>query len=64
MRGSRRWDSFRASLGIHIFGMCFDESGTDGAECTRKVVSGRRVARAIRSFINAWHLQLECASLA
>ena len=29
-----------------------DESGTDGAECNRKVVSGRRVASAIRSQVN------------
>ena len=38
-----------------------DESGTDGAECSRKVASGRRVAGAIRSLVNAWYLQLECA---
>ena len=41
-----------------------DKSGTDGAECSRKVVSGRRVAGAIRSLVNATDLQLECASLA
>ena len=40
------------------------ESGTDGAECSRKVVSGRRVAGATRSLNNARDLQLECASLA
>ena len=34
-----------------------DESGTDGAECSRKVVSGRRVASAIRSLVNARDLQ-------
>ena len=38
-----------------------DESGTDGAECNRKVASGRRVAGAIRSLVNARDLQLECA---
>ena len=38
-----------------------DESGTDGAECSRKVASGRRVARAIRSLVNTRDLQLECA---
>ena len=37
------------------------ESGTDGAECSRKVVSGRRFAGAIRSLINTRNLQLECA---
>ena len=35
-----------------------DESGTDEAECSRKVVSARRVAGAIRSMANARSLQL------
>ena len=39
----------------------FYESGTDGAECNMKVASVRRVAGAIRSLVNARHLQLECA---
>ena len=30
----------------------FDESGTDGINCSRKLVSGRRVAVAIRSLVN------------
>ena len=38
-----------------------DESGTDVAYCSRKVVSGRRVAGSIRSLVNARDLQLECA---
>ena len=38
-----------------------DESGTDEAECSRKVASGRRVAGTIRSLVNARDLQLECA---
>ena len=38
-----------------------DEAGTDEAECSREVVSGRRVAGAIRSQLNARDLQLECA---
>ena len=37
------------------------ESGSDGAECSRKVASGRRVVGGI---VNARDLQLECASLA
>ena len=41
-----------------------DESGTDGEDCSRKVVSRRRVAGVIRSLVNARDLQLECASLA
>ena len=45
-------------------GYILDETGTDGAECSRKVVCGRRVAGAIRFLINAKDLQLECASLA
>ena len=35
-------------------------SGTDEAECSRKVVSGRRIAGAIRSLVNTRGLQFEC----
>ena len=38
-----------------------DESGTDGAECSREVASGRRVAGTIRSQVNVRDLELECA---
>ena len=38
-----------------------NESGTDEAECSRKMESGRRVAGAIRSLVNARSLQLERA---
>ena len=38
-----------------------DESGTNGAECSRKVESGRRVAGVISSLVNARDLQLEWA---
>ena len=41
--------------------MFLGESGTDRAECSRKVASGRRVAGAIRSQVNTMDLQLECA---
>ena len=40
-----------------------DKSGTDGAECSRKVVSGRRVAGAIRSLVNVRDLELECTRI-
>ena len=40
-----------------------DESGIDEAECSRKVASERRVADAIRSLVNAWSLQFECAKV-
>ena len=33
-------------------GCVLDESGTDGAECNRRVASGRRVAGVIRSLVN------------
>ena len=46
---------------IKYLGCVLDESGTDEAECLRKVVSGKRVAGAIRSLFNARDLQLECA---
>ena len=42
-------------------GYVLDESDTDKAECSRKEVSGKRVAGAIRSLFNAKNLQLECA---
>ena len=38
-----------------------DKSYTDGAECSRKVASERRVAGAIMSLVNARDLQLEYA---
>ena len=59
---------------VHIDGICLkhvlefkyfrrilDESGTAGAECSRKVASERRMAGTIRSLVNARDLQLECA---
>ena len=42
-------------------GYVLDLSCIDGAECSRKVLHGRRVAGAIRSLVNARDLQLECA---
>ena len=43
---------------------CFlDESGTDEAEGHNKVVSGRRVAGAIRFLVNVKGLKLECTRL-
>ena len=38
-----------------------DESGTDGAECSKKMANGRKVAGAFRSLVNARDLHLECA---
>ena len=40
---------------LKYLGCVLDKSGTDGAECSR------RVAGAITSLVNAWNLQLECA---
>ena len=42
-------------------GRFLDESGTNKAECRRKVESRRRVAGAIKLLVNARDLQLECA---
>ena len=42
-------------------GSVLDESGTDYAEWSRKVASGRRVAGAIKSLVNVKGFQLECA---
>ena len=44
-------------------GCVFNKSGTEDAECCRKVASGRKVSGAIRSQANARGLQLECARL-
>ena len=49
------------ALEFNYLGFVLDESGTNGAECSRKVTSRRRVAGAIRSLVNAWGLQLQCA---
>ena len=43
-------------------GYVLSKSGTNEAECGKKVVSGRRVASAIRSLVNACSLLFECAS--
>ena len=43
------------------FRCVLNESGTDEAECSRKVGSGRRVAGAIRFLVNAGSIHLECA---
>ena len=49
------------SWNLNILGV-LDESDTDGAECSRKVASGRRVVgAAIRSLVNSRDLQFECA---
>ena len=44
---------------LKYLGCVLDESGTDGAECSRKGVIWRRVADAIRSLASAKALQLE-----
>ena len=40
-------------------GCVLDKSGIDGAECSRKVASRKRVADTIRSLVNPKDLQLE-----
>ena len=46
---------------LKYLGCVLDESGTDGAECSRNVLNERKVAGAIRSLDNARDLQRECA---
>ena len=46
------------ALEFKYLGCVLDESGTDEAECNRKVASGMRVAGTIRSLVNAKSLQL------
>ena len=48
-------------LEFKYLGCVLGESGTNGAEYSRKVTSGRRMAGAIRSLVSARDLQLECA---
>ena len=42
-------------------GFVLHKSGTDGAECSRKVMNGKRVAGTIKSLVNSRDLQLEYA---
>ena len=57
--------------GIHLkhvsefkyLGCVLDESGTDRADFSRKVASGRRLAGAIMSLVNARDLQLQSAKV-
>ena len=53
MRGLCRWEAIAAFFGIRRFGVGLGESGKEGAECSRKGASGRRVAGVIRSLVNA-----------
>ena len=48
------------SRNLNTLDPVLDESGTDEAECSRKVSRRRRVASAIRSLVNTRSLQLEC----
>ena len=41
-------------------GCVLDETGTDEAECSRKVTSGRRVTGVIKSLVYTRSLQFEC----
>ena len=47
-------------LEFKYFRFVLDESSTDEAECRRKVTSGRTVASAFRSLVNARCLPREC----
>ena len=44
-------------------GCVLNESGTDKADCYRKVAIGKRVACVIRPLANAWGLRLDCGSV-
>ena len=46
---------------IKYLGCVLHESGADGVECSRKVMSGKRIVGAISFLVNARDLQLECA---
>ena len=69
LNGEEGWECGVYVDGIHLehvfefkYLRCvLDESGTDGTECSRKVASGRKVAGATKSLVNARDLQLGCA---
>ena len=46
---------------LNIWGVFWTHHGADGAECSRKVASGRRVAGTIRPLVNARDLQFKCS---
>ena len=46
---------------LNTWGAFWKNQAQMDAECSRKVASGRRVAGAIKSLVNARDLQLECA---
>ena len=52
---------FEHLMEFRYLGCVLDKSGTDEAESRRKVVSGRRVGNAIRSWVDARGLHLEFA---
>ena len=56
------WIRLEYVPGFKYLGCVLDESGTDEPEYSRKVVSGKRVAGAIRSsLVIAKGLEIECA---
>ena len=65
--GSFREEGLKCEIHLeHIseckyLGCVLNESGADGAEYSRQVANGSRVVGTIRSLVNAWDLQLECA---
>ena len=60
MRDLCGWARLDQMLKLKYLGCVLDGSGEDVVGCCRKVVSGRKVAGAIRSLINVRSLQLEC----
>ena len=55
------WIRLKYVSEFKYLGCVLNKSGTDGVECSRKMVSGKRVAGAIRSLVNVRDLKLECA---
>src|SRR5678815_5559529 len=53
--------SWNKCLEFKYLGYILDEKGKDDAECSRKVVNGRKVAGAIKSLVDVRRLSLECA---
>ena len=57
----QKWIYLEHVSEFKYLGCILDKSGINVAECSRKVVNGKRDASAIKSLVNARSLQLKCA---
>ena len=60
MCGHCGWEAIGARFRVKHLVLVLNESHTYGAECPRKVTSGKKVADTIKSVVNSRDAQLEC----